>query len=798
MGLWSECRYDAEPRLWQYLQAVPDDPGFLILRDALRDRYELLSELGRGGMAVVYRARDLRHDREVAVKVLDASRSSPLDPVRFTREIKIAASLAHPGIVPVFDSGTAGDIAYYVMPLIRGESLRARMLREPAVGTGEACVLVAEVAEALDVAHRAGVVHRDVKPENILIADGRPLLTDFGIAHATTYSTESLTRTGTLIGTAQYMSPEQLEASRTIDGRADVFALGCVLYELLSGATPFAAPTLPATLAKLATENAPALPATSSANPSLRGVLARALAKDPAERFATAQDFAIALRQVTTGSIHYAKPRRNTYAGPIALALIVVLAAGAYVALRPAPKPATPSVAVLPLLNASKDTSLEYFNVGITDELQTALGNAGIVVASRELTARWKDRSPTPAEVADSLHVDNLVEGSVQKWADSVRIRVQLVDGKTMMQRATFSVTRRMADVFALQEEVAEAVVAAIRPVIVGQRRDTLVRNRTLNTVALELTMRAAYAMGNSGVPGSVTSSPERTQAALQLADSAIKLDSSYAPAWARRAVALQGQAIMGDVPDSTRLRVARDAAVRAVQLDDRNAESQLAYGLLLFRYDWRWADAEAHLRKAIALDPGLSQAHAGYARFLRSMGRFEEARHELSTAAAINPTVEGGPAFGLARVSYFAREYQRGLRETRQGDSTARTYVNSTAQLYIAVGDYKTAESLIDRPRRDDSGRDATRAYLYALTGRKPQARALLDSLTAAGLVQNATTMAAVWAAIGEKPRGLDLLERLVRDHHALVVDYKVYPLLDPFRDEPRFKALMAHLKFP
>jgi len=749
-------------------------------------------------MAVVYVARDLRHDREVAVKVLDASRASSMDPVRFTREIRIAASLAHPGIVPVFDSGTSGDIAYYVMPLIRGESLRARLARGPQVGLAEACGTLAEVADALDAAHRAGIVHRDVKPENILISDGRPLITDFGIAHATTSGTESLTRTGTLIGTALYMSPEQLESSRTIDGRADIFALGCILFEMFAGEPPFAASTLPATLARLATEDAPDLPNTSSAPPQIRHVLAQALARDPSRRFATAHDFAIALRQVATGAIRHAGPKRNKHAAPIALALMILLAASAYVALRPAPKPAIPSVAVLPLLNASRDTSLEYFNAGITDELQTALGNAGIVVASRELTARWKDRSPTSAQVADSLHVDNLVEGSVQKWADSVRIRVQLVDGKTMMQRKTFSVTRRIADVFALQEEVAESVVAAIRPMIVGQRSDTLVRNRTLNTAAFELTLQATYAMGNSGVPGSPgTSSPERTKAALQLADSAIKLDSSYARAWARRAVALQSQAIMGDVPDSTRLRVARDAASRAVQLDDRNAEAQLAYGLLLFRYDWRWADAESHLKRAIALDPGLSQAHAGYARFLRSMGRFDEARRELSAAAAINPTLEGGPAFGLARVSYFAREYQRGLRETRQADSGARTYVNFTAQLYVAVGDYKAAEALFDRPRRGDVGRDATRAYLYALTGRKPHARALLDSLKAEGSV-NATTMAAVWAALGEKARGLDVLEQLVRDHGALVVDYKVYPLLDPFRDEPRFKALMAYLKFP
>ncbi len=750
-------------------------------------------------MAVVYVARDLRHGREVAVKVLDASHSSPLDPIRFTREIRIAAGLTHPGIVPVFDSGTVGEFAYYVMPLIRGESLRARLLQAPSISANEACLIVAEVAEALEVAHRAGVVHRDVKPENILIADGRPLLTDFGIAHATSYSTESLTRTGTLIGTAQYMSPEQLESSRTVDGRADVFALGCILYEILSGAAPFAAPTLPATLAKLATENAPALPATSSAGPPLRGVLARALAKDPADRFQTAQEFAVALRQVATGSLSAPRPqRRNKLAAPIALALVALLLAGAYFATRPAPRSAMPSVAVLPLLNASRDTSLEYFNVGITDELQTALGNAGIVVASRELTARWKDRSPTPQQVADSLHVDNLVVGSVQKWADSVRIRVQLVDGKTMMQRKTFSVTRRMADVFALQEEVAESVVAAIRPVIVGQRSDTLVRNRTANTAAFELTLRAAYVMGSSGVPGATTtSSPAQTQSALQLADSAIKLDSAYAPAWARRAISLQGQAIMGDVPDSTRLRVARDAATRAVQLDDRNAESQLAYGLLLFRYDWRWADAEIHLKKAIALDPGLSAAHLGYARFLRSMGRFDEARRETAAAAAIDPSFEGGPAFTMARISYFAREYQRGLRETQQADTNSRTYVNATAQLYIAVGDYKSAEALFQKPGLNDRGREATRAYLLALTGRKAQARALLDSIMTAGVV-NATSVAAGWAAIGERSRGLDMLEQMVRDRGALVVDFKVFPLFDVFKNEPRYKALMAKLKFP
>jgi serine/threonine-protein kinase len=279
------------------------------VRQSLTGRYEITSELGRGGMAVVYCARDLRHGREVAVKVLMASALAPVDPARFAREIRIAAGLAHPGIVPVFDSGETDDLFFYVMPLIRGESLRARMSRRPALTAAESCALLAQVADALDAAHRAGVVHRDMKPENILIAAGHPLVTDFGIARATMDKGESLTRTGTVIGTALYMSPEQLEAAVDLDGRADIFAVGCILFEILTGSPPFAAPTLPGTLARLATEDAPLLPATVAASRGLRAVLARALARAPADRYATAEAFAIALRGVDTESRSVARAR---------------------------------------------------------------------------------------------------------------------------------------------------------------------------------------------------------------------------------------------------------------------------------------------------------------------------------------------------------------------------------------------------------------------------------------------------------------------------------------------------------
>jgi serine/threonine-protein kinase len=766
----------------------------------LNDRYQIIDEIGRGGMAVVYRARDLRHGRDVALKVLISSMGAPIDPARFAREIRIAARLSHPGIVPVFDSGGIDDILFYVMPLIRGESLRARMSRRPALTAAESCALLAEVADALDTAHRAGVVHRDMKPENILIAGGHPLVTDFGIARATTEQGESLTRTGTVIGTALYMSPEQLEAAIDIDGRADVFAVGCILFEILTGAPPFAAPTLPGTLARLATEEAPLLPATVTASRGLRAVLAKALAREPGNRYPTAEAFAIALRGVDTGSRGATRPGPTRRVRRVSALLggAAIIAAVALVATRHHGAAAIPSVAVLPFVNASADTSITYISDGMTEELQTALGNAGIAVASRDASFAWRGRSPTPRQVADSLRVENLLEGSVRQTADSLRITVRLIDGKSMLARKSFSVTRKRADVFALEEEVAQTIVAALRPAIVGGATDTLVRDRTMNLAAYDLTLRAkSIARGATGT-AAAGSSGERTRQALVLIDSAIVLDSSYAPAWALRAIELQNQSIFGEVPGFDPLPLARDAAARALRLDDRTAESQLSYGSLLFRYDWRWAEAEEHLRRALVLDPRLAAAHTSYARFLRSMGRFAEARAEVAAAFALEPSPRA-EHLNAARISYFARDYARGIKETLSGvDTLGRTYISWTAQLYIAVGDFASAAVLLGRAKnRAAAGDPVTQALLYAHTGRAREARLLLDSLATRSDV-NHVQEAGIYAVLGDTTRALDLLEDAIREHDSQVVDFKVDPALDGLRATPRFKEMMRRLAFP
>jgi serine/threonine-protein kinase len=398
------------------------------LREALADRYELLRELGRGGMATEYVARDRKHGREVALKVMDPALAKGVGAARFLREVRIAATLTHPGIVPVFDSGEVGDPFYYVMPLLRGASLRDRMRAGP-IAPREACLLLAEVADALDAAHRANVVHRDVKPENILIADGRPLVTDFGVAHAApTDFGDSLTDTGVSVGTLLYMAPEQLFDAANTDARADVFSVGAMLYEMLSGAPPCTAPTMPAAMARLAAEPTPPLPETLPVSAELRAVVARATARDPEARFASAHELADALRaaallEATSSSAPRLIARstrrvsRRTLIGAAAV-LLVLLAGIAVIVLRLRGGASDagampPSLAVLSFENTSHDPKLAYFSDGIAQELQNALAELpGLSVASRTATDVWRGRAADPREIARALGVTDLLEGA--------------------------------------------------------------------------------------------------------------------------------------------------------------------------------------------------------------------------------------------------------------------------------------------------------------------------------------------------------------------------------------------------
>jgi serine/threonine protein kinase len=359
------------------------------LAAALAGRYTIERELGRGGMATVYLADDLKHHRKVAIKVLRAELGTVLGPERFSREIRTVAGLNHPHILPLYDSGEADGLLFYVMPWVRGVSLRQRLTRERQLPIEEAIRMVRQVASALDHAHAHGLIHRDIKPENILLHEGEAMVTDFGIALAAGAAPgERLTDTGLMVGTPEYMSPEQAAGDRVLDARSDVYSLGCVLYELLAGEPPYLGATAQAVIAKRFTDPVPRVRRLRAAvPPAVEQALTQALARVPADRFASAEAFANALTA----------PRGDQG--------------------RP------PSVAVLPFLNLSPEPENEFFADGITEDVIAQLSRIrALKVISRTSVMQFKKRERSLREIGAALEVATLLEGSVRRAGSRVRI----------------------------------------------------------------------------------------------------------------------------------------------------------------------------------------------------------------------------------------------------------------------------------------------------------------------------------------------------------------------------------------
>jgi serine/threonine-protein kinase len=392
--------------------------------EALADRYVVRGELGRGGMATVYLADDLRHGRQVAVKILRPELGTILGPDRFTREIRIAAALNHPHILPLYDSGEAAGRLFYVMPYVRGGSLRQRLETDGRLPVPEAVEIVRQAAAALDHAHHHSLIHRDIKPENILLHEGEAMVTDFGIALAADAAPgDRLTNTGLLVGTPEYMSPEQAAGERSLDARSDVYSLGCVLYELLAGAAPHSGPSPKSLIARRFTEPAPRVrrvrPEVATA---LDEAIARSLAPDPADRFPTAAAFADALAGRAT-------PVRES---------------------RP------PSVAVLPFVNLSPDPENEFFADGITEDLIAQLSKIrSLRVISRGSVMRFKHREQSLREIGVALDVGTLIDGSVRRAGSRVRIVAQLLDADSDRHLWSETYDRELTDIFAIQSDVA-------------------------------------------------------------------------------------------------------------------------------------------------------------------------------------------------------------------------------------------------------------------------------------------------------------------------------------------------------
>jgi eukaryotic-like serine/threonine-protein kinase len=637
------------------------------LAAALADRYRIERELGAGGMATVYLAEDLKHQRRVAIKVLRPELAAAIGAERFLREITTTANLRHPHILPLYDSGRAvgpagrradsaaestangqrptPDHLFYVMPYVEGESLRDRLNREKQLPLDDAIQIAREVADALSYAHSRGVIHRDIKPENILLESGHAVVADFGIARAIDAAGgERLTETGLTIGTPAYMSPEQAAGEQDLDGRSDLYALGCVLYEMLAGQPPFTGATAGSLVHQHLTAEPPPVTQLRPAVPAeIAGILQRALAKAPADRFNPVAQFGEALRR-SAGHMTLAEaapaPGRPARDGTRVLALVAVLVllggAGGFLLWRNRGHAAAPparSVAVLPFVDLTGGAN-EYLGDGMAETLINALSKVpGLEVAARTSAFSFKGKSEDVRAIGRALGVGAVLEGSVQRSGDRLRVTAQLINAADGFHLWSDNFDRSAGDIFAVQDEVARAVVTALQVRLVTDTGRALTAQGTTNARAYD-----AYLLGR--FYWNKRTAPDLVQAAGYF-EQAIALDSGYARAWSGLAdsyvLFIPAEYGVPDINPDSILALAESAARRSVALDTLLGEAYASLGEIL-EYRIKWVEAREAFERAVQLSPEYPTGHQWYSYDLMAWNRWDDATREMERAKELDP----------------------------------------------------------------------------------------------------------------------------------------------------------------
>jgi serine/threonine-protein kinase len=568
------------------------------LTTALAGRYRVVREIGRGGMATVYLADDPKHHRQVAIKVFDAELAEVLGKDRFLREIEVTAGLTHPHILPLYDSGLTDGLAYYVMPFVEGKTLRECLLEKGRLPLDEALRIVQGVADALAFAHRKGIIHRDIKPENVLLQAGHALVADFGIARALSLAGDvALTQTGMVVGTPSYMSPEQTVGDSAVDGRSDIYSLACLLFEALTGSPPFRGGTAADVARKRLTEAAPRLRASTSEVPAaIDEAVAKALARDPGERFATADAFAAALMSPaeTPGA-------RSDGTGP---------------------GKATKGLVVLPFTNLSPDRENEFFADGLTEEVIADLsGISALRVISRTSAMRFKGTDKDLRTIAGELSVRHVLEGSVRRAGSSLRVTVQLIDAETDSHVWADKYSGSIEDVFAIQEEISRRIVKALQVQLTDTESRAVAERPIDNAAAYDCYLQAHQEM--------LRFTPESLDRAQKLADAGLALIGENPLMLATRGIVSWYYLNFSIRPEERYLDEAASFAARALDQDPQSFLGIYLRGLVSAKR----GDIEAavrDMRRSCELKPG-NVATLELLRFLFTAGHFSEAVIEAS-----------------------------------------------------------------------------------------------------------------------------------------------------------------------
>ena len=762
--------------------------------------YEILAPLGAGGMGEVYRARDSRLDRDVAIKVLPEHLSqNPQALARFEREAKAVAALSHPNILAIHDVGEDQGIRFVVTELLEGETLRSRL--RSAISWGKAVEIGIAVADGLAAAHVKNITHRDLKPENIfLTSDGHVKILDFGLARhqvsapAIGSAVQTETEAGVVLGTAGYMSPEQVRGERA-EATSDIFSLGCVLYEMLAGRRAFARETSVQTMAAvLDVQPAPLAGSGKEIPAELDRVVMTCLEKNPRDRFQTARDLGLALRAIQgSGSSAPFLPRARKWRLPALLAagVLALLLAAVSIYWIKRPSVSIDSLAVLPFVNAGGDPNMEYLSDGITENLINSFSQLSrLRVVPRSRVFRYKGREADAEKIGKELNVRAVLTGRVVQRGDNLNIQAELIDvaGESQVWGQNYS--QKSSQIIQVQEEIARQVVAKLQPRSEEQKR--LTKRYTENPEAHQLYLKGRYYWNR------------RPSAALKRAteyfQQAIDKDPGYALAWSGLADCY-GTAGYDVLPPREVIPKAKEAAAKALALDDSLAEAHATLGFVKSHYEWDWFAGEQEFKRAIELNPSYAPTHQWYSNNLEARGRTNEAIAEAKRAQEADPLSLAISSVS-ARTFYFARRYDQAIDQLRKTLELDPNYFLAHWILGMVYDQTSRHEEAIAECRRAASTPDIPTAlgalgHAYAASGRRAEALKVLAELKGLSKQRYVApfNMAIVYAGLGDKQQTFEWLEKAYEDHSLLLSLIRVWPQFDGLHGEPRFQDLLRRM---
>jgi serine/threonine protein kinase/Flp pilus assembly protein TadD len=725
----------------------------------LGDRYTIEREIGAGGMATVYLADDAKHHRKVAIKILRPDLAASIGAERFLREIEIAAHLNHPHILPLYDSGAVDDVLFYVMPFVRGETLRQRLLRERRFSVADTIAITRQIASALEFAHAQGVIHRDIKPENILLHEGEAMVADFGIAlpkQAT--SNTRLTDVGLSIGTPDYMSPEQAQGDQALTASSDVYSLGCVAFEMLAGEPPHAAPTPFAVIAKRLSGQVPSLSRVRADIPAgVAHAITKSLALETQHRWLSAGAFATALG-----------------------------------ALEP-PRPAQPSVAVLPFLNMSADPDNEYFADGVTEDVIAQLSKLkALKVTSRSSVMRFKSRSRDLREIASTLNTHTILDGSVRRAGSRVRIVAQLVDVEHDTHLWSETYDRELTDIFAIQSDVALHIASALHAEL---SRDEKVRIEKEGTSDIE-----AYQLYLLGRHCYLRFTNEGMRQGLEYYKRAVDRDAEFAMAHVALAQAYAEFAETGGLPAEEAYANALVSARKALELDPQLGAAHCVMGYILFTGHFEWENAEGEFKRAIELSPSSAEVYDLYGRMCYAQRRFDEAIEMQERARELDPLVNRNDlATAYLRAGRYIEALEYAHRAISVDPYSARARATA-GWAYLKQGRITEGMAELEHASTLSTGESIWMSQLgqaYGMTGEPAKAREVLRQLYA--LAEQGWVspyhFAYVYTGLADYDRAMDYLERAFDERSGPIHGIKGSFLFTALHEHPRFKALLTKM---